>query len=361
MSTLAARLKTYRVGASSLVQKDELPLPVAWIQILRARAFHGIGPFYFCLYSLARKPASVWGEYLTQSEFDPTLRQWNPPRVHPLLRDKLKFQERCAQNTIPIVEVLGVVGRSPPASQISRSITNGSALEEVLASSGRHEFFMKQSAGAHGHGAFVITRSSGRYRFANREGSADDIFRFACDTLPDGQCYLLQPRLRNERTLGGIMSREGLGTVRVVTLLKGGQVEMLAACVRLTVGANVTDNFSVGTSGNLTASVDLDSGCLGPAFGSVSRQWPQVRKFPVHPDSGQVIEGYVLPDWNTVLRVLVQAHKAFPELRAIGWDVALTNVGPKILEANHSWDIQLLQVAHDHGFRTKLLEAMGPW
>jgi len=357
--TLQTVLTSYRTAAESVQRSMNVGRLGAWRMLLSTRIRHGIGPFYFCLFSLNGKPASNWPEYLTNYELEPVQRRWNPEHTHSLVRDKLQFHQRCDQANLPTPVLLAAVGRVVAGNMSYPNAQTAKDLDLVLQSWTGSDFFLKHSGGAHGHGAFTLQRHAQAYEFGNTRGNADELFAYIQANLPDGECYLLQPRIRNHPDLGSVMSPTGLGTVRVVSLLRAGDVSILSACLRITVGANVTDNFSVGSAGNLTAPIDLDTGRLGVAVGSRTKHWPDMHTVALHPDTGMAIEGAVVPEWTAVKALTLRAHKAFPELGVIGWDIAITEAGPLLVEANHAWDINLLQVAHREGFRSRMVAALG--
>lgn len=327
--------------------------------LLAARLRFGIGPFNYCLFSLDGKPPADWHTYVTNTDVEPVQRRWNPRNRHYLVRDKLSFHRRCVEAGLPTPDLIGVItqeGRELPNVKV---VSEPHALDATLQSCEFAEFFFKHSGGAHGSGAFSVVRRGNEYEFAGRTGTAEALFRHACAALPADEVYLVQPRLRNEQMLARIMSPNGLGTVRAVTLLRDGRCSLLSACLRITVGTNVTDNFSVGTAGNLTSAIEIADGRLSAAVGSSSRIWPDMHTVHEHPDTGTRIEEFTLPHWTELTALVIRAHQAFPELGVIGWDVAITDHGPVLIEANHAWDINLLQVSHRRGFRSEMRAALG--
>lgn len=169
---------------------------------------------------------------------------------------------------------------------------------------------------------------------------------------------LVQPRVRPARALGAIMSAHGLGTVRAVTWLDGDRPRLLVACLRIPVGERDADNFLCGASGNLVAAIDAASGRLTSVLGSRRRDWPDIVEVERHPDTGQRIAGFEVPQWSALLDLVTTAQRAFPGLPSIGWDVAITDQGPLLIEGNGRYDVDILQLAHDRGLRPLLDAAL---
>jgi hypothetical protein len=150
---------------------------------------------------------------------------------------------------------------------------------------------------------------------------------------------IVQPRIQPHRDLVPITSG-ALPTVRVLTCLNAdNQPEVMAAMMRTSFGANRTvDNLHAGGIGAL---VDLSSGKLGKAsnLGADARLgW-----FSTHPDTGNQIEGTAVPCWDEVKARAVDAHRAFNDRVVIGWDVAILENGPILVEGNGNPDLDILQ------------------
>ena len=64
-----------------------------------------------------------------------------------------------------------------------------------------------------------------------------------------------------------------------------------------------------------------------------------ITPMPVHPVTGAPTVGVQLPEWDAVLELVGRAAEAFAPLRAVGWDVAITDAGVALLEANAWWAI----------------------
>jgi glutathione synthase/RimK-type ligase-like ATP-grasp enzyme len=86
------------------------------------------------------------------------------------------------------------------------------------------------------------------------------------------------------------------------------------------------------TSGGLCSRVDLHTGRLGPAVGR-TRDRRRV-DFDRHPDTGATITGVPVPRWEAVQDLTMQLMAAFPELDHVGWDLAVSDRGPRVIEGN---------------------------
>jgi len=62
-----------------------------------------------------------------------------------------------------------------------------------------------------------------------------------------------------------------------------------------------------------------------------------LEKQPKHPETGGQIEGREFKEWPELEALALKAHKCFPEIFSIGWDLALTTKGPQIVEGNTQW------------------------
>ncbi|MDU8913528.1 sugar-transfer associated ATP-grasp domain-containing protein [Aestuariicoccus sp. MJ-SS9] len=93
---------------------------------------------------------------------------------------------------------------------------------------------------------------------------------------------------------------------------------------------------SVITQGGRIAMIDTISGRIGTPH-EASETCPS-----------QGLEGTELPDWNRVLDHVRKGHGALPHYVFLGWDVAFSEQGPVLLEANSGWGCFHFQVLPDH-------------
>jgi hypothetical protein len=50
-----------------------------------------------------------------------------------------------------------------------------------------------------------------------------------------------------------------------------------------------------------------------------------------------------VPQWPAILDAALAAHRAFEEFPSVGWDVAVTTDGIRVIEGNPYWSVHLAQ------------------
>ena len=143
------------------------------------------------------------------------------------------------------------------------------------------------------------------------------------------------------------LSPSGLNTVRIFTQLTSEGVDFLGARLRISVNSPV-DNMA---AGNLAAPVDLETGTVsGPGvYSDITKS-----DCNIHPITKKQITGFKIPFWNAVIETSVGAALLCPENRSVGWDIAITESGPELIEGNHNWCKLLWQLPVKQGLKMEL-------
>lgn len=161
---------------------------------------------------------------------------------------------------------------------------------------------------------------------AVRLAPAQEVFDL---TVRQGQELVVQERLVQHPDLRPI-NPHALNTARLLTVrLPDGPVVAAASHRWGTERSGAVDNVA---SGGLTSSVDKETGRLGPATETVHGR--QVISHDRHPETGVQVAGVVLPQWAEVRDLALRLMNAFPELDHVGWDIAVTDRGPRVVEGN---------------------------
>lgn len=318
-----------------------------------ARAALGIGARNFSLYDLARVPKAAWGDYLVNEPLKVRYAKVTSKEARVVADDKIKFFEHCYLHGVATANIVTLITPAQAEGDIVKHVFSPQALAEALPPG---KYFIKPSNGSHGEGTFSLTVTDTELHWAGRRGTVEDFFIYCLAALKHTRSLIVQPRLMNHKAIRDVTRATGLSTIRVVTVRHSQGIKIIGACLRVVVGDSETDSFSHGASGNLLAAVDVVTGELIAARGSSSKTWPKVKDIAVHPNSGRPVVGVTLPYWNEVIKLVQQAHESIPDLATVGWDVAVLDAGPILVEANWRYDIDLIQVAYNKGFKQVLEE-----
>ena len=175
----------------------------------------------------------------------------------------------------------------------------------------------------------------------------------AFDNCTDGGNWIIQEALDNDEFVSSLLpERAPLSTFRVISASRGGlstvekgakgSVKALSCVFRAGREGAVTDHV------NVLYDVDMKSGVIGE--GTTNQHWYQLglrapfttpwttaASTRTHPDTGRVVTGTKVAEMTEMLELVERAHaRMMPGVPLAGWDVAFTNKGMLLLEANLS-------------------------
>jgi len=117
-----------------------------------------------------------------------------------------------------------------------------------------------------------------------------------------------------------------LNTIRIVTIRNESGIDFLFAVLRIGRGDALMDNFN---SGGMSAKIDIETGLI---IKPAQDMWGNVHS--VHPETGAQILGTKIPRFDEVMDMIRRAAEVVPQIRYIGWDIAVRNDGVEIIEGN---------------------------
>lgn len=263
-------------------------------------------------------------------------RRVNPETLAFLTEEKTVFHQYLDAVGVPTPRVLGVIGAGTGWGHDGRVLDDADAFAAWVPEL-PPEFVVKPSAGYHGMGVMVVVRDGDRLTVLRRGTIDARALHAELTGDPRFPLWLVQERIRNASSLEALGSAEAVQTARICTLVRrDGSVAVIHANLRLAAPGALVDNYRGGTTGNSFTTID-DEGRLGQAWSRRPDGVGFVRT-PAMPTTGRRIEGARLPDWDEALDVVRRAAPHFLPIRTIGWDVAFTDDGPVVIEANMWWD-----------------------
>ena len=116
-----------------------------------------------------------------------------------------------------------------------------------------------------------------------------------------------------------------VNTLRIVTVAKNNNVHIMFRSIRLGNSGNVVDNFN---HGGLFTTIDEDGIIKKPAVDKKGNIYTS------HPFTDANIIGFEIPLFNKAVEYVKTMAMCIPEVGYVGWDIAITEQGPVVVEAN---------------------------
>ena len=130
-------------------------------------------------------------------------------------------------------------------------------------------------------------------------------------------------------------NESSVNTVRFMTTLYPDKtVRIIAAFLKIGRDGRCVDN--AGNGGNVDACVDVESGELKYAI--QFNGWREVKEIDNHPDNGCQLNRTFVENWQSIKEEVRKYQQSFPYCKASGWDIAITDNGPVVIEVNDFWD-----------------------
>lgn len=147
----------------------------------------------------------------------------------------------------------------------------------------------------------------------------------------------------------GKISPNSVNTIRAMTRIIDGKPELFYAAARIGSGKSVVDNFHQGGVG---VSIDMENGNLRGA--AISKD---LKVLEEHAVTKVKFDGFKIPYWDEIKNMVLEVASINKNLKVVGWDVAISNKGPLLIEANRRPGFDLVQVIEDCGTKY-MLEAV---
>jgi Sugar-transfer associated ATP-grasp len=245
------------------------------------------------------------------------------------LKNKMAFGRHCRANGVRHVDIFMLFEKGEwidTADLINRLPEADLFVKPVLGKGGKGSELWRYAGG-------------GMYRSARGEEHDAESLTGHVAELSLAQAYVIQRAVRNHHDLLDL-SAGALCTVRMLSCRnERGGYEVTCAAFRMSVNpASAVDNFH---AGGVAAAVDVATGRLGPATSlriGRDKGWHDR-----HPFTGAQITDRQLPMWRETIDLAQRAHRAFPDYALIGWDIAVLEDGPCIIEGNRGPDVDIHQ------------------
>ena len=266
----------------------------------------------------------------------------NPLALQKSLLDKLAITARLQQAGIPVPSVVaGYSTTALPPDPTWRALHGEAGITELAREAWPDGLVIKPIDGGGGRDVHVFRSvdSDGFRRIDGRCVSPRALASLLARR--PGMRWKIERRIPPHPQLNAL-NPDVLATLRVMSFRRrDGSVLIGPVVWKIPLGRSGVDNFA---QGSFAAPIESSSGTAGRMRRSGSEP-----ELAVHPETAFPIEGTRIPHWSLVDPLVRTAFEVLPGLHALGWDVAIAEAGPLIIEANPWWSAELLQVPHGRG------------
>lgn len=179
------------------------------------------------------------------------------------------------------------------------------------------DIFVKPIYGKQGQNCFKLSTNTNNFKIT------DDIYRHIVN-----DCYIYQEIIKQHDVINEIYA-DAVNPLRIVSYIDDkNNLHFIASFMTFGINKNDVSNNS---SGGIFVTVDLGKGELkGKAVQYLDYGGLQYIR---HPESGIKFDGFKIPYFKETLKMIEKALEYLP-IRYAGWDVAITENGPCIIEGN---------------------------
>lgn len=138
-----------------------------------------------------------------------------------------------------------------------------------------------------------------------------------------------------------VLCSKSVNTMRIMTFNNKGKSRIIWMGLRVGNGINSVDNFHAQGMG-----VKIDE-ATGKLEGNALDK--DLNEFEYHPLTKVKFDGFQIPCFNEAKEMVLKASLESDKILVVGWDVAVSDKGPVIIEGNRRPGFDLIQVLADKG------------
>lgn len=196
--------------------------------------------------------------------------------------------------------------------------------------------YMKLIDGECAEGVYKYVQREGRIYLNGKLTPIEDLYK-----ITQNGRFVIQERVIQSDKISSLHPH-AVNTVKISTVYDkvNDKIVLLPTFFRVGVGDMTVDNWAVG---GLAIGVNNETGRLQewayykPGYGT---------KVKSHPESGIVFKDFELPYFKEAIQMISKYHRLLPNIHSIGWDIAMLEDGPCIIEGNDNWEISPMQLVH---------------
>lgn len=314
---------------------------------------YGFSPLEYNLYGFYKKSISR-SEKLSFISNEKILKIFRPYLNHkswiPILENKLLFFLYYSQLGFPVVEVYGFYYPERGFFLDGSPLREKSDFLRWLNKSDIKGCVVKPLGSLGGKGIMIFEELISPETIRSNDGknySLNEVISLMEKDIEVRQSkednykgYIIEEKIEQDPAMN-VLSGKSLNTIRVSTLITNNN-EILIDFGMLRVGreGSITDNLH---QGGYVVNINVENGSIGEkTFGYKEEEGPWIE------EKEERIKDFFtdckVPFWHDIVSLAKKAASFSPELRSVGWDIAISKNGPVLMEGNDNWDMVIAQV-----------------
>lgn len=175
-----------------------------------------------------------------------------------------------------------------------------------------------------------------------------NLLDFFNEKLSHGAFVLEELIVQGEETAR--MHPKSINSCRVLSFTNNGKVDIIGTTWRVGTGGSIKDNAG---AGGMYAYINPKTGVVE----SDAINYKGMH-YKTHPDTALSFEGYQMPAWNEAIALINKMAVNIAGTTLIAWDIAYSNNGWVMVEANENGDWSIIQSNKKIGFKKLLFYYM---
>ena len=253
----------------------------------------------------------------------------NVKAVIPLIENKISMNKLFNNIGLQQSNIVVVKSDGKLTSFINEELTS-EKIGQMLNTLTCKKLFIKPVMGRGGKGIIIAKRTSEGYEYNDKKITYNYLQALSGD-------YVVEAAIEQHSYLNSVYSNS-VNTLRAITVRNDdSSVDFIAATLRMGTAGREIDNSS---AGGLLIGIDLNT---GKGLRPFSTYEFGIERYNKHPDSDFDFSLLEIPNWKVVKQKILITAQKLTQINLVGWDIALTEDGIKIIEANTLFGIDHTQ------------------
>jgi len=322
-----------------------------YIALFRAK---GLTPEEYFEFEFDKRSEEFRRDFLGLNEQRLYLDLLNPLKYFSLARNKFIAHKMLENTGVRTSELYCYYQPEATYAENPECAGDLSAVLRILKSKGVQSCVIKTTESSHGDNVWVIQDIE--YQDDDAILKRFDGQELTLSSILGDNALIFESVVRQTEQFAAF-NASSVNTVRFMTALyPDGSAKVIATFIKIGRAGRCVDN--AGGGGNVDVCVDVATGeiCYAIQFDG----WHHVKEIDSHPDSGSPLNGVVIENWESIKAEVTRFQQAFPYCKVAGWDIAITDKGPVVIEVNDFWD-RTGQFFIRRGWRNEIRDCYLAW